>query len=146
MFSLLKDCAFSVVEPAAAAAQTELVSITVDMAGYDAICFLAFFGDVTVASVLTLTVKSNPTDSVTGGTTEKASAAHTATAGDADSTLLIVDVLRPSQRYVFASLTRTAADAVGNGVIAIRYNSKSLPVTQSTTHVLAVSALGGPVG
>ena len=97
---------------------------------FDSVAFIALLGDVSNTSVLTLTVKSNPTSSDVGGTSEGATAAYTATATDADNKLLIVDVHRPTQRFVFASLTRTVADAVVDGIIAVQYNARDLPVSQ----------------
>lgn len=141
--SILKDCKITRVENAVAAGTTEQISDTVDMSGYDSVCFVQLLGDVDNTSVVTLTVKSNATDITTGGTTEKAGTATTATATSADNKLIVVDVLRPSQRYVFASLTRATANAVLDGLIAIQYGTKSLPVTQGTT--VLTGDLGGPV-
>ena len=142
MFSLLKDCKISLVKVRQTAATTEILSDTVDMQGYDSVAFIAITGDVDNTSVLTLTVKSNATDTTTGGTTEKAGTATTATATSADTKLIIVDVLRPSLRYVFASLTRTTANAVVEGMLAIQYNAKSMPVTQGSS--VLTGDLGGP--
>ena len=55
--NLSKAIKVTVVEAAAAAAQTELVTDVLDMQGYDGVMFIALTGDVTTASVLTLTVK-----------------------------------------------------------------------------------------
>lgn len=143
MFSLLKDTKISLVKVRQTGAQTEILSDTVDMQGFDSVMFVAITGDVSNTSVLTLTVKSNPTDSTSGGTTEKAGTATTATATSADTKLIIVDVLRPTQRYCFASFTRTTADAVVEGIIAIQYNSKAKPITQGSS--VLTGDLGGPV-
>jgi hypothetical protein len=51
-------------------------------------------------------------------------------------------VVRPSKRYVFANLTRTTANATIDGIIAIQYRTRNLPVTQPAT--LAASALSTP--
>ena len=62
--NLSKAIKVTVVEAAAAAAQTELVTDVLDMQGYDGVMFIALTGDVTTASVLTLTVKGNSANSV----------------------------------------------------------------------------------
>lgn len=145
MFSLLKDCKITRVENAAAAGQTELKTDVLDMSGYDGVMFVAILGDVTDTSVLTLTAKQNTANSDSSPTPTSitgASATFTAGASDADNKLLVVDVVRPTSRYVFASLTRTTANAVVDGIIAIQYRSRSVPVTQGST-VLA-SALSTP--
>lgn len=142
--NLSKSIKVTVVEAAAAAAQTELVTDVLDMSGYEGVLFIALTGDVTVASVLTLTAKANSANSVSSPTpiTQKATAAHTASATDADSKLLMVDVYKPTLRYVFASLTRTAADAVVGGIIAIQYGPASKPTTQAASVIAAAFGLG----
>lgn len=139
--NLSKSIKVTVVEAAAAAAQTELVSDVLDMTGYDGVMFIALTGDVTATSVLTLTAKGNSANSVSSPTpvTQKA-AAFTAGASDADSKVLLVDVYDPALRYIFASLTRTTADAVVGGIIAIQYSADYRPTTQDATVI--ASAIG----
>lgn len=141
--SLLKDCKISRVANSASAATTEVLSSVLDMSGYDSVLFVALLGDVTVNSVLTLTVKQNTassTSSPTPAATGVATAAWTATGTDADNKVLAAEVVRPTMRYVFASLTRTAANAVVDGIIAIQFNSRSLP--QSVDSSIIASAFG----
>ena len=139
--NLSKSIKVTVVEAAAAAAQTELVSDVLDMTGYDGVMFIALTGDVTSTSVLTLTAKGNSANSVSSPTpvTQKA-ATFTAGASDADSKVLLVDVYDPALRYIFASLTRTVADAVVGGIIAIQYSADYRPTTQDATVI--ASAIG----
>lgn len=127
---------------AAAAAQTEVLSSVLDMQGYDGVMFIALLGDVTATSVLTLTAKGNTASSTSSPTpvTQVATAPFTAGASDADNKLLVVDVFNPALRYVFASLTRTTANAVVDGIVAIQYTAEQRPTVADAT-VLA-SALG----
>lgn len=142
--NLSKSIKVTVVEAAAAAAQTELVTDVLDMSGYEGVMFIALTGDVTVSSVLTLTAKANSANSVSSPTpiVQKATGAYTATATDADSKVLMVDVYKPTLRYVFASLTRTAADAVVGGIIAIQYGATSKPTSQAASVIAAAFGLG----
>ncbi len=140
--SLLKNVKVAYVAGAAVAAQTEVLSTVLDMTGYDGVMFIALLGDVTATSVLTLTAKGNTANSTSSPTpvTQKATSAFTAGASDADNTALVVELYDPALRYVFASLTRTTANAVVNGIVAIQYKAEFRPTTQDAT-VLA-SALG----
>ena len=142
--NLSKDIKVTVVEAAAAAGQTELVTDVLDMTGYEGVMFLALTGDVTATSVLTLTVKGNSANSVTTPTpvTQKATDAFTAGAATADSKVLLVDVYKPALRYVFGSLTRTTADAIVGGIIAIQYNAKTKPTTQDASVIASAFGLG----
>lgn len=142
--NLSKSIKVTVVEAAAAAAQTELVTDVLDMSGYEGVLFIAMTGDVTTSSVLTLTVKGNSANSVSSPTpvTQKATDAFTAGATSADSKVLMVDVYRPTLRYVFGSLTRTAADAVVGGIIAIQYGAGLKPTAQDATVIASAFGLG----
>ena len=142
--NLSKNCKITVVSAAAAAAQTEIVSDVLDMAGFDGVMFIALTGDVSDTSVLTLTVKGNTANSTSSPSpvTQKATSAFTAGAATADSKAIVVDVAKPTMRYMFASLTRTAANAVIGGIIAIQYSANDKPTTQDASVIASAFGLG----
>ena len=145
MMNFLNDCKVMVVEAAAAAGQTELVTDVIDMSGYDSVAFILMTGDVSDGSVLTVTGKTNSANSVSTPTptTLSDTATFTAGASDADSKVLILDLYKVREQYVFASITRTTADAVIGGVIAVLYNARNRPVTQDAT-VIASTFVNDP--
>lgn len=128
MLNLLHDAKFIRVAAAAIAAQTDVVSDVVDTQGYESIAFIAQLGDVSDTAELALTVSTNDANSTSNATETKATATHTADASDADDKMLIVDVNKPRERYVFATLSRGTANAVVDGMLAILYNSNERPV------------------
>jgi len=140
--SLLKNIKVTPVAASAVAAQTEVLTSVLDMSGFDGVMFIALLGDVTATSVLTLTAKGNSASSTSSPTpvTQVATSAFTAGASDADDKALVVDVYDPALRYVFASLTRTVANAVVNGIVAIQYKAEYRPTTQAATVI--ASAMG----
>lgn len=142
MTSMLKNVKVTPVAASAVAAQTEVLTSVLDMQGYDGVMFIALLGDVTATSVLTLTAKGNTASSTSSPTpvTQVATAAFTAGASDADDKALVVDVYDPAMRYVFASLTRTTANAVVNGIVAIQYKAEYRPTTQAAAVI--ASAMG----
>ena len=141
--NLSKDIKITVVEAAATAATTELVSDVLDMQGWSGVMFIALTGDVTDTSVLTLTVKGNSANSTSSPTpVTQGAATFTAGASNADSKVLMVDIYEPQLRYVFASLTRTTANAVVGGVIAIQYQPNSKPTSQDATVIASAIAAG----
>lgn len=142
--NLSKDIKITVVEAAATAATTELVTDVLDMEGYEGVMFVALTGDVTSGSVLTLTVKANSANSVSSPTpvTQKATTAFTAGASDADSKVLLVDVYQPPLRYVFASLTRTTQNAVIGGIIAIQYGARAKPTSHDASVIASAFGVG----
>lgn len=143
--NFLKDAKFLAVENAAAAGQTTLTTDVVDTRGFDSICFIVKLGDVDNTSVLTLTAKTNTADSTSSPTptTLADTVTHTADATDADNKLLILDIHKPRDRYVFATLARATADAVVDGIFVILYNAHEKPVTQDAT-VIASALLNDP--
>jgi len=142
--NLSKSIKVTVVEAAGGAAQTALTSDVLDMSGYEGVIWIALLGDVSDTSVLTLTAKGNSADSVSSPTpiTQKATDAFTAGATSADSKVLMVDVYKPTLRYQFCSLTRTVADAVVGGIIAIQYGPGVKPTTQHASVIASAFGLG----
>lgn len=143
----LSDCVKTiVVEDAASAGTSELTSDVVDMAGYDGVRAIALTGDATSGSVITLNIKSNSANSTSSPTpVTEASATYTAGASDADVKALTVDVIRPTGRYVFATLTRTAQNCVINGIILELYRARTVPVTQDATVISHTEAVKGGI-
>lgn len=141
---MLKNVKVTPVAASAAAATTEVLTSVLDMSGYDGVMFIALLGDVTATSVLTLTAKGNTASSTSSPTpvTQVATAAFTADATSGDDKALVVDVYDPALRYVFASLTRTVANAVVNGIIAIQYKAEYRPTTQAATVIAAAMGPG----
>lgn len=140
--SFLKNNVLAVVEAAGAAAQTALTSDIVDCEGYDGVTFVALLGDVSSGSVLGLNVEHG--DESGGGDMADTtlSAAFTAGASDADSKVLAVDIHKPTKRYARAVLTRTTADAILGGIIAIKYGPVKAPVSQDATVIDHEIAIG----
>ena len=142
--NLSKGIKVSVVEAAGAAAQTDLTTDVLDMSGYEGVLFIALLGDVTSGSVLTLTAKGNSANSVSSPTpiTQKATGAFTAGATSADSKVIMVDVYKPTLRYLFAVLSRTTQDAIVGGIIAIQYGAHAKPTAQDASVIASAFGLG----
>lgn len=135
--NILEDFKITRVSNAEAAAQTEVTTTVLDNAGYDGVLYIVLTGEVTDGCVFTATAKENTASSVSSPTptavTGGATTAHTAASNDADNVLFVVDVRRPSKRYQFLSVTRTTQNAVLDGIIAIQYRARKVPVTQSAS-------------
>lgn len=140
--SLLKDAKWTMCGNPQAAGTSEQFSTVLDMAGYTSVLFLVSFGDNTSGTVLTAVVRSNPTSSTSTGTLEGTCTVTSASATDTDNALMIVDVEKPTQRFVFLDVTRTTQNATINCMIAVQYNASSVPQTQGATVI--ASAFAGP--
>lgn len=110
-----------------------LSSDILDMTGYEGVMFIADLGDQAATAVATLTAQQD-TDAA-GGTmaTLTGSVAHTFAAADGDDDLLVLDVYKPTERYIRAQLQRATANITVKSIIAIQYGAMKTPVTQSTT-------------
>lgn len=145
--NLVHDAKIMRVANAAAAATDPIDTAVVDTQGYDSIAFVAFLGDVTADSVITLTVKTNSashTSVPTPVTTEAKAGPFTAGASDMDHKAVVVDVMKPRDRYVFATLTRTAQNAVVDGIFAICYNAAERPLAAQDASIFAAEFFNDP--
>lgn len=125
--NMLRDAKITRVANSAVAAQTAVTSSVLDMQGYDSVLFIALLGTVTDGSVLTLTGKENTANSTTVPTPLADPVVATKTAATDSNKVMALDFQKPRNRYVFCVLTRTAQNAVVDGILAIQYNSQNKP-------------------
>lgn len=129
--SLLNESKIDKVLVATVAGTTDtLTGDIVDLQGFDSVLLIAILGDVTVNAVVTLKAYCGDAAALGDGAYKTTTATVTATATSADDKLLILDVVKPGKRYVRADLVRATANAVVDGIIAIRYNARLIPTTQ----------------
>lgn len=103
----------------------------VDLQGYDSVCFIAKTGDVAATAVGTLKAYSGDVSNLSDGAYKTVTASFTASATDSDNKLVVLDVVRPGKRYVRADFVRATANIPVESIIAILYNGKNFPKTQS---------------
>lgn len=143
MKSLLKEGDFKVCSPDAVGATTDLDGTVIDMAangGFDRICLIAFLGDVATTCVLELQAQGSATSNGASPSTEATTGSLTAGASDCDDKLMVLDLARPANRYVFSRLKRGTANAAVNGVVAVLYNGNKCPVTPNSDIVKSAFA------
>jgi hypothetical protein len=130
--NFLNDMKFICVENVAGDGQSTLTTDVVDTQGFDSVAFIVKTGDVTSGSVLTLTAKTNSANSISSPApvvlTDTVTYTAT-TASDADDKLLILDLHKPRQRYVFGVLTIGTQNATIEGIFALLYNAHDMPLT-----------------
>jgi len=129
----------------AAADDTDSDSALVDTSGYEGCIFVTPITDSVATGVATLTAKQCDTS---GGTYAALSGAvATATCAindDLNSTLLIVDVYRPQERYLKANLASLTANIAFGDTIAILYGAHAPAVTQLAAEVSQLTAVASP--
>lgn len=142
--SLLKACVITKSSVAVAAGVDDITNGTIidlgstSEGGFDSVCFIAALGEVTPGSVVTLKAFCGDDAALGDGAYKTVTATVTASANDTDNNLVILDVVQPGKRYVRGDLVIDTQNAVVDSIIAIRYNAKTLPTTQTA----AVAASG----
>lgn len=101
-----------------------------DLQNCDSVMAIAALGDVANTAVISLKAFTGDNAALSDGAYETVYATVTATATSADNKLLVLDVVKPGKRYCRFDLVRATANAVVDGIVAIRYNNRVIPVTQ----------------
>lgn len=135
-----------------AVASTDIDSgVMLDMSGYEGALFITGIVETTAGGTTgsAMLVPRHSSISTTSGLTDLGStgqAGVTATLSTADwGKQLVVDVYRPTKRYLSVSLNKAGAASWDNGpIIAIQYGGKAQPVTQSSSYVLSSKQLISP--
>ncbi len=151
-FNLGKATKVVRVQNAAVAGTTVLVGSTVDTAGFDSVMFVYGVGALTATQQTKLKVGGG----AASNGSDKSDLAATGTPvgaflADADSnTTIIMEVVRPAQRYLTPSLVRGTANAVVDFGVAILYNAqRDPPVADATLNsvqlALAAAGVGGQI-
>lgn len=142
---LLYDCVISRAKASVAAGTSDQDTAVYDMNGFDGILFILATGDVTNTCVLSLHAYENTASSTSSPSpTEVGSVGtgdRTCGATDTDNLVAALDVKGVSltKRYVFCRVKRGTANAVIDGVIAIQYRARKLPITASADLVLSAT-------
>lgn len=141
MFSLVKEAKFTRVSNAVAAGTTDVEATSVDMAGFDAVAFVVEFGTITSTAVTSVKVQGSADNS----TFVDLESTSITVADDDDNQIFVADVVRPPYRYLRCVVDRGTANAVIDGITAIQYQARFMPVTQpsTTTGELNVAPIAG---
>jgi hypothetical protein len=131
--------------PVTAASDTDDNSDRIDMSGWDGVVFIAPVTDSAATGVATITIEQNTTDADSGmAALDGATATDTcAVNDDLNDQLLVVDVVRPRERYVQCVRTSATANIAFGNVIAILYRGRVAPVTADAS-VLAQTLVVSP--
>ncbi|PKN93011.1 MAG: hypothetical protein CVU44_11305 [Chloroflexi bacterium HGW-Chloroflexi-6] len=131
--------------PVANANNTDSNSDIIDMMGYDGVVFICPVTDSVQGGVATLKAEQDDANA-DGGMAALTGASATATSAgndDLNDKLLVVDVYRPTKRYVQAVRTSATQNIAFGNVIAILYKGKALPPSEHAS-ILDLVAVASP--
>ncbi len=117
--------------PIAAADDTDDNSDRIDMSGYESVTFICAITDCLDTGVATMTAQQNIIDSDSGMASLTGTATATSAANDdLNDTLLVLEVVKPRERYVQCVLTSATANVAFGNTIAILSRARTLPVSE----------------
>lgn len=128
---------------AQAAGATNVNGLVIDTLGYDTVAFVGLFGALTATQVTGLKVQEG--NAADGSDMADLAGSAVGPMADADSNkVLAEEVYRPRKRYVRCVVTRKAANAVIDGVLALLAGGEATPPDQDATLSLPVQVLANP--
>lgn len=133
MLSFLKECKIVPVENSVAAGQATTVGEIVDTQGYSAACFIYKLGAVTDGAAVTLKIYQG-TDATVSDVAEMSGASAAIATADTDSDqFLVVDVIKPRERYLRPTIVTATQNVEIDSAICVLYNPVNIPITQPAT-------------
>lgn len=131
--------------PVSAGSSIDSNSDRIDMSGWEGVVFVCPVTDSVQNGVATLKAEQSTTDADTymAALTGASATATSANNDDLNDKLLVVDVYRPTERYVQAVRTSSAANIAYGNVIAILYGARELPTAEDTS-ILDAAVVASP--
>ena len=128
------------VENAAVAGVTTLTSDVIDMKGFDGVTFVATLGAVLTNALNVFQAQHSDVGDGSGMTNVAGSSVATAASAGANK-LLVLEIARPTKRFLRVTLTRTIANTVLDSITAFQNAPAEAPVTQDVSVLLTDFAL-----
>ena len=143
MSQLLKSVKAAVaVTLIAAASNTDTDTVIYDMSEFDGIMFITPITVETNTGTAKLEVFGAPGNAVDTGAVSQGSVTATSTGANLAGTAIVVDVVKPLKRYVYATITSGVANMTFGPTIAIQYMAHNKPTVQDATVFASTVAVG----
>jgi len=118
---------------AGAASATPTKGTILDMAGFESVMFIAEMGNVLTTSVVSLRAAQGIANDTAQMALLAGSSGGVAGASDMDDKCIVLDVVKPNERYIEVQLFHVTADGPFDSILAIQYGAANVPVTQGST-------------
>lgn len=133
MTSFLNECKIVFVENSVSAGKATTVGEIVDTAGFDGACFIYKLGAVTDGAAVTLKIYQGTDATVSDVAEMSGASAAIATASSDSDQFLVIDVIKPRERYLRPTIVTATENVEIDSAICILYNPSVSPVTQPST-------------
>jgi hypothetical protein len=127
---------------ATAAGTTDINGTAVDMVGFESVMFVGMLGALTATQVTKIKVQQGSASDGSDGADLAGSSTGPLADGDGNKCLM-VEIVRPTKRYVRPVVDRGTANAVIDGVIAIQRGATNMPTTHDA-NIVAQKVLISP--
>lgn len=114
---------------AGAAAQTTINSTSVDMSGFEEVSLVCTFGAITAGAATSVKAQQSADNSTFN---DLAGTSQTVADTD-DGDTFVIDLIRPTDRYVRLVVLRATQDSVVANALAIQSRPRDAAVTQAAT-------------
>lgn len=130
--NLTKDCRISqtLTISDGAAGTTAITGGTVDMLGFDGVCFIITFGAIVSGAVTSIKAQQGEAANLSDAADLLGSGQTIADTDD--NKTFFIDIYKPSDRYVRAIVSRATQNATVQHITAIQYKGSKCPVTHGT--------------
>lgn len=118
---------------ALAAGTTDVESEVVDTLGFQGVRFMAGFGAITSGAVTKIKVQQGTATNLSDAADLEGSGVTVADTDD--NKVAIVEVNRPTERYVRCAFDRGTQNAIVDFLVAELFNPRNLPITDDGTTV-----------
>ncbi len=129
----------------AASASADRNGAILDMAGFDGVMVVVKMADIAAGATTSIKMQQD-TDPAMGAAADLAGTGI-AIADDDDDQIFIIDLYRPTERYVRVVVDKDAANKTNECALYFQYKARSIPVTQTVadevTYELHVSPAEG---
>lgn len=129
------------VSNAVAAGLTTITSAIVDTVGFDSTRFEVLVGAINATGGVLITVQQGNASDLSDAQNLVGAVSLNDTD---DNKVAIVEVLRTSRRYLRVQVTRSVANSVIDGIVALQYGARNLPTTDDATTVKTRSIVANP--
>lgn len=136
--SLLENVAQDLVLAQTADGSTDPDTTAVDMLGFDSCVFTCIVGAITGSGTVNMAIYQSADDVTYNAIPECAAQADLS--ADSDK-LLSIEVVKPTDRYLKATITRKIANSILGGVITIRHKARKAPITQNASMYAATRVI-----
>jgi hypothetical protein len=130
--NLSKSVKVTRVMNAVAAGTSEQTSSALDMAGFESVEFLVSFGTITAGAVTSIKIQQSDDDGVADAYSDLLGSSLSI-ADTGSNKMLVYDLVKPMKRYIKILVERGTANAVIDGIVALQYGPRHMPVVHSTT-------------